>query len=179
MANIRKLHAENKLYVAGPFLDDTALRGIFVFKADSAAQVAEWCATDPAIHAGRLAPEIHGPWLIDPNAIQSPAATEGLEQYTLVLMRKADSSISVDLARQHAVFLKQQKKEGNLAVAGDFPPDHSSEVQGVLILRQKQDESTKIVNADPLVKAGVARVETHPWATGKGVLASGQPLQLQ
>jgi hypothetical protein len=30
---------------------------------------------------------------------------------------------------------------------------------------------------DPSVKAGLMKPEIHPWITGKGVLASGQPMQ--
>ena len=62
MANITRLFKQEKLIVAGPFLDDTSWRGIFIFDAKSKEEVEELLKTDPAISSGRLAYEIH-PWM--------------------------------------------------------------------------------------------------------------------
>lgn len=63
LANIYRLAGLKKLVVAGPFGDNTSLRGIFVFRVASLAEAQELAATDPAVMAGRLAIDLH-PWQV-------------------------------------------------------------------------------------------------------------------
>jgi uncharacterized protein YciI len=182
MANIRKMAAEHKLVIAGPFMEDTALRGIFVFQADSVAQVQEWANSDPAVKAGRLAPEIHGPWLIDADAIHAPSTPEGMEQYTLVLMKKgekwkSDAPAFNFVVKEYPAFAKEMEAQGYLAVAGLFSLNVPGELRAVAIFRVGPDQTAKLLKDDPDVKAGLLKPEIHSWATGKGVLAPGQPMQ--
>ena len=182
MANIRKLHSEHKLVVAGPFMDDTSLRGIFVFKADSLAQAQAWAAIDPAVKAGRLAPEVHGPWDIDPNAIREPETTQGMEQYTLVLLTNGanwnpDAPGFMDVVKKHHAYIKEITDKGKVAVAGPFPLSEAGELRGITIYRAGTEEAAKLLQDDPIVQAGLLKTEMHPWITGKGVLAPGLPVQ--
>jgi uncharacterized protein YciI len=182
MANIHKMTAERKLLIAGPFMDDTLLRGIFVFQADSAAQVQEWANNDPAIRAGHLSAEVHGPWLIEPSAIHHPAEPPGFEQYTVVLMKRGDNwnpnaPEFIDVMKQHHAFVKRMTDQGNMAIAGPFPFSDQGELRGVAIFRVGAEQTAKLTQDDPIVKAGLLKAEIHPWGTGKGVLASGQPMQ--
>ncbi|HUL35196.1 MAG TPA: YciI family protein [Candidatus Eisenbacteria bacterium] len=182
MANIRKLHAEHKLLVAGPFLDDTPLRGIFVFEAASLELVREWVATDPAVKAGRLAPEIHGPWQVDLSLIRRPEATEGMEQYAMVLLRsdergKLQAHRSAEAMERQQAFNKEMIEQGKLAVAGLFPTCDPDGLCGVTIWRVSKNQAAGLSDADPLVRLGMVKTEIHLWATGKGVLAAGLPLQ--
>ncbi len=61
LANIERLKASGDLLLAGPFGDDTDLRGIFVFKTASVDEARALVETDPAVRAGRLRIELH-PW---------------------------------------------------------------------------------------------------------------------
>lgn len=61
MDNIRKMAADKKLVMAGPFGDDGNWRGIFIFDVADKDEVIELLRNDPAIAAGRLDYEIH-PW---------------------------------------------------------------------------------------------------------------------
>jgi uncharacterized protein len=182
LANIRRMAAEHKLLVAGPFIDDTTLRGIFVLQAESAAQAQAWADSDPAVQAGRLSAELHGPWMVEPSAFHPPADPPGMEKYTLALMKRGehwnpDAPEFVEVIKRHHAFLQQMTERGKIALAGPFPLSVPGELRGVVIFRVSEEETSKLAQEDPVVKAGMLKAELHPWATGKGVLASGQPLQ--
>jgi uncharacterized protein YciI len=182
MANIRKMMAERQLVIAGPFLDDTTLRGIFVFQAESAAQAQEWADGDPAVKAGRLSAEVHGPWLIDPGEIHDPADPPGFEQYTLVLTKKGEkwnpnTPEFRDVITQHRAVVQQMIDHGTVAIAGPFAFSDQGELQGVIIFRVGAERTAKLLQEYPTIKAGLLKTEIHPWGTGKGVLAAGQPMQ--
>ena len=66
MANMERLHAEGKLFKAGPTKDHSGrnVRGIFIFKSESVENVREWVATDPLIKRGRLVAE-YMTWFVE------------------------------------------------------------------------------------------------------------------
>lgn len=61
LKNIMRLANEGKLIVTGPFLDNQAVRGIFIFNVSSIEEAKKLASSDPAIEAGVL--EMHlRPW---------------------------------------------------------------------------------------------------------------------
>ncbi|MGH7680814.1 MAG: YciI family protein [Candidatus Eiseniibacteriota bacterium] len=61
LANNRRLADEGKLLLAGPFLDKTDLRGVWLFDVTTVEEAQVLCDSDPAIQAGTLRVELH-PW---------------------------------------------------------------------------------------------------------------------
>ena len=61
LKNIMRLGDEGKLIVAGPFLDNESVRGIFIFNVESIDEGKRLTETDPAIKAGVLEMELR-PW---------------------------------------------------------------------------------------------------------------------
>ena len=59
--NITRLAEAGKLVLAGPFLEEGALRGIYIFNVTSVEEAKALTESDPAIKAGRLVMELH-PW---------------------------------------------------------------------------------------------------------------------
>lgn len=61
LENIARLSKAGKLVLAGPFLDDGDVRGIYIFDVRTIEEATKLTESDPAIQAGRLVMELH-PW---------------------------------------------------------------------------------------------------------------------
>lgn len=59
--NISRLAEQGKLVIAGPFLDDGEIRGIYIFAVETIEEAEKLTRTDPAIQAGRLIMDLR-PW---------------------------------------------------------------------------------------------------------------------
>lgn len=63
MANIHAMAEEGALAIAGPFVEDTPLRGVFVFRTVDRERIDALVAKDPAIARGRLRLEAYTWWV--------------------------------------------------------------------------------------------------------------------
>jgi uncharacterized protein YciI len=79
LKNIQRLAAGGKLIVAGPFLDDQPLRGIFIFDVESVEEAKKLTESDPAVKAGLLKMELH-PWYGSAALIETVRIHESLQK---------------------------------------------------------------------------------------------------
>jgi uncharacterized protein YciI len=61
MSNSARMYDAGKLLIAGPFMDKTDLRGIWIFDSDSIEECEKLVAGDPAVAQGMFRVEYH-PW---------------------------------------------------------------------------------------------------------------------
>lgn len=79
LKNIIRLANEGKLVIAGPFLDDQPVEGIFVFNVATIEEARELTATDPAIKAGSLIMELR-PWYASAALVEVMAIHKKVEK---------------------------------------------------------------------------------------------------
>jgi uncharacterized protein YciI len=170
MGNIHKMYDEGKLVMAGPFVDDTSLRGIFVLKAASAKEAQQWANEDPAVQAGRLKAAVHGPWLVNGSDIHKTSESV-MEQYSFVFLKKRpQSALTQDAVSDLAA-------AGEVALAGAIYD--GNELVAAIICTQAPERAKELAGTISAVKSQSLMVEVHPWITAKGVLKAGQPFQMK
>jgi uncharacterized protein YciI len=80
--NISRMANEGTLVLAGPFMDDDSIRGIYIFDVRTIEDAKKLTETDPAIQAGRLVMELR-PWygsaaLMEVNNLHKKLAAEDI-----------------------------------------------------------------------------------------------------
>jgi uncharacterized protein len=105
---------------------------------------------------------------------QEPAIQEEgkLKEYFFVMLKRGpvrsqDSITTAKLQEGHMANIQKMADEGHLAVAGPFGDD--GDWRGIFIFKTKTiDEAKKLVEQDPMIRAGRLIYEIHPWWTMKG-----------
>jgi uncharacterized protein YciI len=79
LKNIIRLANEGKLIVAGPFLDDQPVEGIFIFNVESIEEAKALTNTDPAIQSGELIMELR-PWYGSAALVETAALHQKIQK---------------------------------------------------------------------------------------------------
>ncbi len=181
MTNINRMAEMGKLVAAGPMGDTGQLRGIFVFRTDSIAEVKPLAEADPAIRAGRLKIDYRTWW--EQKEIGEKYATAHkknpdmkveMTQYQLVFLVRGPKAESISgkeleaLQEKHLGHIFKMLDAKKAAVAGPFMED--TDLRGILVFQVGSvEEAKKLAEQDPAVIAGRLKVEIHPWWVAKGV----------
>ncbi len=91
----------------------------------------------------------------------------GMKQYVMAFLMRGDSS-SADsaeaarLQRAHLDNITRMAEEGMLLLAGPFLDN--TDIRGIYIFNVRGiEEAEELTSADPAIKAGVLKMELHPW----------------
>ena len=95
-----------------------------------------------------------------------------LKEYFFVMLKRGpnrtkDTLMAQNLQKGHMANIQKMADDGHLAIAGPFGDD--GDWRGIFIFKTKTlDETKKLVEQDPMIKAGWLTYEIHPWWTVKG-----------
>lgn len=178
MANMARMWEAGRLLLAGPVAAKDDLRGIWVFRADSAAEVSAMAAEDPAIRAGRLQVDLVAWWA--PTGIgdgyrkrlgRPGVNADSMVTRWLVLLRRGPRWVEKpdeSLQRAHMGHILARIADGSAPAAG--PVDATDGLAGIAIYSTDSLGAWNAASADPAVRSGRLRVEMARLWTAYGNL---------
>jgi uncharacterized protein YciI len=175
LANIRAMWKQGVLTAAGPFGEDTPLRGVLLFTCD-AETARRATAEDPAVKAGRLVLDLHV-WVAQAGVGEAyrklreaePDGKDEMVTYPMAFLLAGGAPSSAEIAAGHRAHLERLRAQGK--VLADGPIGGEAELQAVVVFRPGSlEEARALAEADPAVKAGHLKLEMHTWWAVKGVL---------
>jgi uncharacterized protein YciI len=172
VAYVTSLLESGKAMIAGPLSDETDLRGLYIFRSQSADDAKAWAENDPAVKAGRLVAEMH-PWWAEDVMKRANTPLKLITVYLAFLKRgaswtAAETTENAELQKAHLANIRHLAEMKKLVTAGPF--GDNGDLRGIFVFRVGSLEEAKALCAtDPAVKAGHLSVELHSWQVPEGV----------
>jgi uncharacterized protein YciI len=173
VAYVMSLIESGKAMIAGPLTDDKDLRGVYIFRAQSADEAKAWATADPAVAAGHLLVELHPWWSAD--VLKRAASTTKMETAYLGFLTRGPkwtpekTPATEELQKAHLANINRLAEMKKLVVAGPFGDDGN--LRGIFVFRVASLEEAQALGAtDPAVKAGRLAIDFHPWQVPEGIL---------
>jgi uncharacterized protein len=99
-----------------------------------------------------------------------------LDAFTFVLLRRGPRAADYteedldEIQAAHLAFLNDMRQQGHLVLAGPFQDQEDETKRGFGLYRTGLEETRRLTEQDPAVKAGRLAVELMTWLTPKGAL---------
>ncbi len=99
-----------------------------------------------------------------------------LESYSFVLLKRGPRALEFTeqelqrLQAQHLAHLDAMSDQGALVLAGPFSDQPDEAVRGFCLYRSGLEETRRLAESDPSVRAGRMAVDVMTWWTKRGAL---------
>ena len=100
-----------------------------------------------------------------------------LESYSFVLLKRGPRAFDFseeeleELQAQHLGHLDAMREQGHLLIAGPFSDQADETLRGFCLYWTDVEETRRLAESDPSVRAGRMAVDVMGWWTGRGALA--------
>ena len=173
LKHVQGLIASGKASIAGPFLDNSRIAGVFVLNAASADEAREIEEADPFVKTGGFSIEVLKWWAA--KGIMKPVPPSKMATYYFGFLKHgpkwtAERTPETDkLQAAHIANINAMAKTGKLVIAGPF--ENGGDYAGVYVFKVGSlDEAKALAESDPAIRAGRLVADVHPWIVAEGSL---------
>jgi uncharacterized protein YciI len=175
LRNVIALLTSGKAVAAGPFGDDSDVRGIFIFRAASTEEAKTWVDADPTVKAELLVPEMH-PWYSEDIFGKANMPLDFKTVYFGFLKKGPNRKEGDDktpevqeLQKAHLANIVRLAEMKKLVMAGPFGDD--GDLRGIFVFRvDSLKEAQDLAATDPMIKIDRLKIELYSWQVPTGVI---------
>lgn len=173
LERVKSLLESGKATAAGAFIDNVDIRGVYIFRTQSADEAKAWANADPAIESGHLVAEIHPWWSED--VFKKVNIPIKLTTVYLAFLVRGDkwtpekTAATEELQKAHLANIHRLADMKKLVVAGPFGDEGT--LRGIFVFKVDSiEEARALTETDPAIKAGRLALDLHPWQVPEGCL---------